>query len=578
MSELPSNIQLIVDGVDISREDDLNLEITDVSPGGFDTLSYRLCNLSASTLTSSVVARDLTAVNADGSVGRTIYAGRVGDVDMGDDGYLITCKSQSVWTTDRRIKRDAQGSNQASTAIKYESGTRVMDIVRDSLSRLCPDIYMGDIVDSSLQLAENSPDFGGQSFADIISWATKLTSFLMTPLTWHVRSSGLLHYGVMDINFVDDSARLRVQYNKTFKSRFSDESFANVITVEWGGAGQSFTIPGDESGIQYDVIKMIREMYVNASNNVRLLNDAKALAYAYLTRFSQWRSVADSMTIDCSEGEKVIATMPIVGYPQEIQPWLVPTGYGCAIENIPKKWERYGTPNVKYLTSRKYNFATGKLDLGFGRPRSLSDQIEFMQLFEVNRPTAVADTLFGGARSAPLVDQDTTSVFGPSLSISTTVDPSLTTGIPMFATEGTVDGQQPINDGWLHPNIVADEGLEANFVVGDLTTVGYKGAIRIIPGRFNEIEVLLGDDDGLVQDSCFIKLWKLPKGFSTTPTFLTDIPLTQKRTLIQLPGIKEILLGRGDWILPQVVTASTAALWAAIDLHARRDYPDLKKA
>lgn len=561
---IPDNIQVLIGHQDFS-DDCEDLEISEVSPGGFDTASFTTRTLPE--FTAHVTIRDIDAQ-------LTIYTGRVSTVGLHGSCFKVTCKAQGVWTTDRRVKLPLQGVEKR---FNFEDGTLVTDIIRQMFGLLCPDVYdSGHIVDSELQLSEDSPDMSGWTFADVMQWATGLTSFLGTPLTWHIRNCGMADYGCLYVAFVDDSMRLQIDYNDTFESTFDDQAFANTSSVKWGN-NDPFTVPEGNSVIDYSVIKVVRDLYNNASNNVRVLNDAKALAYAYYSRFSEWRSTSDSISIDCNE-QKVVATsgsplMEWVTYPQEISPWLVPCGIGCGINHIPTLWGRYGQPNIKYLTSRRYNFTTGKLDLGFGQANGFSSEIKLIEAFVVNRPTVVVEAVGG---QNPLVNQDTTEVFGPSFSTTTVKDPSLTTGVPVFATEGKVDEGPMLNGGVVHPNIIADEGLEANFPIGDLTTAGYKPGIKVIPGIFNEIEVQLWGDNGLVQDTVFIKLYKLEKGSSTVPIFLTDMNLNQKRTTIRLSGNKEITIGPREWLIPFVSVGSSTALWANVSMHAKRDYPDLK--
>lgn len=582
MTAIPSFIKVILDGVDISQREEINLEVGEKSPGGFDAATFKLCELEPPDLTAPIIIRDTRPAPH----GQTIYTGRVEDVELGDDGYAITC---NTGTSDRRlgVGEITPPDELSHRKTKFAADTPIMDIARYAMSRLLGSagtgggVYdSGHIIEFAGTLFEDSQDFAGQTFEDIMGWLAGLTSYYSTPLTWHIRNCGLSDYGCMYMGFEDTSARLTVQYNKTFKSKFSAQAITNTSTLEWGGVGQIFTVPEDAvgEGVDYSAIRVIRDRWVNAGNDVRLLGEAKALAYAYLSRFGAWRSVSDSITIDCTKDEKVVGVSgsPLMGWvdhPQEIDPWLVPAGLGCRIENIPRKWGRYATPNVKYLTERKYNFTTGQLTLTFGVPRSLQEFIKLIQTFVVNRPTVLSDAVYA---SVPLVDQDTTTVFGPSFSTTAAKNPSLTTGIPVMTTKGSVDNE-PMRpgDGKIHPILVADEGLEANFIVGDLTTTGFKGAIRVIPGIFNEIEVLLGDDDGLVQDSCFIRLYKLPKGFSPNMEQIAELPLTQKRNLFRLDSTHDITLDARTWILPQIVTASTVALWASISLHAKKDFPGL---
>jgi len=574
MTSIPSFIKVILDGVDISQAEEINLEIGEKSPGGFDVATMKFCDLGPPDLTAPILIQDWRAQ-------QTIYTGRVGDVELANDGYAITCGSSNLWGTDRRLgvgEVDTSPSDAPHKRVKFPSGTAVMDIARYAMSRLLGgNVYdSGHIIDAPmLQLFEDSQDFAGQTFEDIMAWLSGLTSYFVTPLTWHIRNCGLSPYGCMYMAYEDHSARLRVQYNKTFQSKFSDQAITNTQTIQWG-QGQVITLPDGEagSGIDYSVIRVIRDRWVSAGNDVRLQNEAKALAGAYYARFSTWRSVSDSMTLACDKGEKIIAVggSPLLGWvthPQEIDPWLVPAGLGCAVENIPRKWGRYATPNVKYLTERKYNFKSGELSLTFGMPRSLQEFIKFIQAFTVNRPTVLAESVYA---SVPYVDQDSTTVFGPSFSTTAVKDPSLTTGIPVMATQGKIDEGPMLNGGVVHPNLIADEGLEANFNVA-IGSAGFQGAIKIIPGLWNRVEVLLGKGSGLVNDTAFLKVYRLPKAPSLVPEFLFEVNITNKRTLVDVKDFKTV---QGEWILPEVVTPADVAVWASVSFHAVRDYPTLK--
>jgi hypothetical protein len=554
---LPSGVSLKVGNKDLSYIDNLNLEVSDVTPGGFDSCTFQTDD---KRLIPYLKLGNVVQVY-DANYQKWPFIGKVREVSL--TGYCCNV-SCSRSTRDQRFRTLLDPLGRPARPI-YTAGTLIEDVLRSAMG-LVSSVGSGSIssLSTGIQLVEDTQDFSGQTFEDVAAAMTALTNQFGTPLSWWVHGENSQE--VIDVRYIDPVVpRYRVSLPvDQVQQRYSIETIANRSTIEWG-KDQSISVP---DAIKYDVIPIIRDKYVNSSRTVGTQQVARSLAEGHLQRFSELRDVGGTITI--KQKDRVRAIPPASMNVNDDYPhWLVESGWAIDIGFVADLAPF--NKQYKFIVSKRYNFTSCELVLGVGEPVGFDTKIDEIVSFEVDR--LYKGSAFG-TTSWPLADGDMVQTYGPEYDGN--APPSFSAGIPIFV-KAKDDALAP-NGAVIHPNVIADEGLEANFVVGDLQQNGYKGAVKVIPGEFDFIEILLGNDNGLVDDTCTIVLHKLLKGSSAQPQGFVDIRCSGKRTQRQLTS--HVILGKGDWILPQVTVHSSqttaGAVWASISLHAKKAYPGLK--
>lgn len=560
MTKLPSRVRLTVGNNDYSTDEDLQLTTSDTTPGGYDSCSFQLCNWKnrLPNLNDKILLYDKT-------LNKVIWLGRVEDVNPTTSRGPHNIQGRGygfVGTTDRRFTNVDYTGQLA--PLTFRAGMPVEDVLRFALT-FCNDVYDGGIIASGLQLHEESTNFALHTPLDVINFATGLTSGFSTPLLWWVRETSPEIAGLFT-GFMDTSSRydisLRHDNSEFIESRYSMQGIINQASLAWGNNSQYLTEPNVlvSEPRDYSAISIPRDKAVNASNLVRTLADARALAGGYISRFNVFRAISDTITICAAQPT---AKPPLFTVPTTIPAYLLRSGNGINIANMPSGMGRYNLSS-KFIVRVETNWGSGVTTVQCGELVNLDATIDLVQSFNVNR---LYNGLIHGTVSWPLAMGDALPVFGPEFSGSTNFSNGAVVmildkdGLPLGAV--------------VHPKLIADEGLEANFTVGDIQSVGYKGAVRVIPGKFSEAEVLLGNGaDFLVDDTCEIEVYRLPADTALDKQLIFSRTVTVKRT--QGITFNEVVLGKKDWIVVRIVTAASTAEWASISLHAPKEYPGLK--
>lgn len=562
MTTLPSRVRFTVGQQDYSEDEDLNLTTSDTTPGGYDSCSFQLCNWK-----NRLPELNDKILLYDNTLNKVIWLGRVEDINPNTGGKAQSIQGRGygfVGTTDRRfINTDINGNL---APLTFREGMPVGDVITHALS-FCNDVFDGGIVDGGLQLHEESSNYALHTPLDVINFATGLTSGFGTPLLWWVRETDTSpEIAGLFTGFMDQSSRYDVQLahddNENVDSRYSLQGIINQSILAWGNNSQYTVEPNILAGEprDYSAIKLPRDKAVNASNLVKTIADARALTGGYISRFNVFRALNDTITI-CSS--LPVAKPPLFTIPTSIPAYLVRSGNGIQITNMPDGLGRYNL-GQKFIVRVETNWSSGVTTLQCGELVNLDATIDLVQSFNVNR-------LFNGVAhssvSWPLAMGDALQVFGPNFSDSTNFSNGAVVmivdkdGLPVGAV--------------VHPDLIADEGIEANFVVGDIQSEGYKGAVRVIPGLFSEAEVLLGNGaDFLVDDTCEIEVYRLPGDTNLDKQLIFRRTLTVKRTNDIV--FNEVVLGKKDWVVVRIVTEASVAEWASISLHAKKQYPGLK--
>lgn len=561
MTQLPSRVRFTVGNQDYSTDEDLQLTTSDTVPGGYDSCSFNVCNWKdrVPNLNDKILLYDKV-------LNKVIWLGRVEDVNPNTGGN-VSVQGRGygfVGTTDRRfINTDTTGQL---APLTFREGMPVEDVIRFALT-FCNDVYDGGIIDTGIQLHEESTNYALHTPLDIINFATALTSGFGTPLLWWVRETTTSpEIAGLFTGFMDTSSRYDVALahdaDENIDSRYAVSGIINLAALAWGNGSQYLTEPNVLASEvrDYSALNIPRDKAVNGSNLVRTLADARALAGGYISRFNVFRALSDTITI-CSASP--VAKPPLFPVPTSIPTYLVRSGYGIQVTNMPEGYGKYNL-GQKFIVRVETNWANGITTLQCGELVNLDATIDLVQSFNVNR---LYNGLIHGTVSWPQATGDALSNYGPAFSSDT----NFSNGSVVMVVDK--DGSLP-NDAVVHPNLIADEGIEANFVVGDIQSVGFKGAIRVIPGIFSEAEVLLGGESGFIDDTCEIEVYRLPNDTALTEQLMFRRTLTTKRT--QGIVFSETALGKKDWVVVRVVTTAAVAEWASISLHAKKAYPGLK--
>lgn len=557
---LPSRVRFTVGNQDYSTDEDLNLTTSDTTPGGYDSCSFQLCNWKnrLPDLNDKILLYDKT-------LSKVIWLGRVEDINPNTGGNVnIQGRGYGfVGTTDRRFTNvDSTGQL---APLTFREGMPVEDVIRFALT-FCNDVYDGGIIDTGIQLHEESSNYALHTPLDVINFATGLTTGFNTPLLWWVRETTTSpEIAGLFTGFMDASSRYDVSLahdqDEYVESRYGLSGIINQASLAWGNGSQYITEPNTlvSESRDYSAIGIPRDKAVNGSNLVRTLADARALAGGYITRFNVFRALSDTIVM-CSA--QPVAKPPLFDVPTSIPPYLLKSGNGIQVTNMPSGYGRYNL-GQKFIVRQETSWSNGVTTLQCGELFNIDSTIDLVQSFNVNR---LYNGIIHGTVSWPLPMGDTLPGFGPEFSEST----NFSNGSVVMVVDK--DGL-PVG-AVVHPDLIADEGIEANFVIGDIQTEGYKGAIRVIPGLFSEAEVLLGNsDDFLVNDTCEIEVYRLPADTSLDKQLMFRRTLTAKRT--QGITFSEVALGKRDWVVVRIVTAASVAEWASISLHAPKQFPGL---
>lgn len=559
MTNLPANVTMSVSSLLVSNGDIEGLRHGTETPGGFASCSFGICGAGR----KGIDWGDVVVIH-DNQYDKYPFIGRVSNLHKTGLTYEITAtrSSKDRTYTINTVPADANHPGGFTSQRIYQAGTLLATILSDALT-ITPDIFDGGIVNPGLQLVSDSNDLGGYTAEQIWDYVSSIIGSLATPLLWHIR--GINGVQAVVIDFQDIAPRY---FTHLAEDQIEENYDMTAIVTEVGiafGNGQIAT----ESIPAGGVIPIIRTKYISAQNTVTRHAEADAIAGALLTRLGQRRSVNDVLTVDCNK-DQVRAVSPVTSPLVAVDGWplyLIESGRG--IELLDRDiTETSFNLTTKYITGTDYDWDSGKLTLRCGEIRSIqSDTLKIVD-YNVNR-------LFTGPYNGPpggnhpLADADLLPKVGPE--IDAQVPPSTSYGVPAFkAALGDNDPDLPHKKA-IDPDIIADEGLEANFNF-DPATIGFQGGIRVVPGTFNEYEIILGNAAGKVADTCTVQVYK---DAEPAPTFLFLIEITgqKSRTAAISPAI---VLGRKDFMLLKVLTPTSTATWAAVSLHAKKNYPGLK--
>lgn len=561
MTTLPSDVTMQVGTESVSGGDIEQLVTTTETPGGFASCSFSACG------TIRPGLADLVRIH-NSTYDKYAFIGRVSVVNKRGLTYEVTATRSTRDKTYARntvpVSPDHPGGETSERI--YSSGTQLYIILTDALS-ITPDIFDGGIINPGMQLVANSQDVGGFTAEQVWNYVSSLIGGLATPLLWHIRGIG--GQQVVVIDYQDIAARYFVELpEEQIDETFSLDSIVNEAAVSYG-KGQIATSDGGTG-----VIPIERTKYSNASNiGIVRIGEAQALADTYVARYNVFRSINDVLRVTCDNTVRAVTpvTSPLVAV-DEWPLYLVESGHGIQLLNRPVSQAPYNL-NLKYITGTSYDWDTGNLELRGGEVKSLDSDIQQTVDYNVNR-------LFNGPYNGPpggnhpLADADLYPRVGPEVEI-TYFPPSTTYGVPGFKAKADGEPTENLPHGKaIDPNIIADEGLEAN-INFDPSTSGFQAAIRVVPGAFNQYRLLLGTSSGLVNDTVVAEIYKvLPPPAGGTQLLTTVTSLGQRDTTA--PIAPAVQLTRGDFYMIKITTPGATATWAALSLHAKKQYPGLK--
>lgn len=555
MTELPTGVTFTVGKQSYEPE---GLVHSTETPGG-----YRQCTFSLSSKHS--IEWDDKLVIHDSVHGRYPFVGHISDIHKTGLCFDFT----AIRSTRLRPMKSTTGpgnpshpSGQYAGRI-YRAGSLYVTTLRDAL-QLCENVFDGGITDPGLQYVADTPNMGGYTPEQMWNYVASLMTGVSTPLLWHIRGSGGVQ--VVAIDYQDTAARYRVRLPEDYiDERYDSDQVITGAAVEYGN---DQIIEQNLPQLGWARRKLRHEKYVNASSNVHRIGDASGLAGQYLARFGQFTATSTTLTLKC--GEHVVQAKLPVADSNDWPLWLLESGHGIFLIDRPIELYPYNE-GLKYIIGTQYTWDSGELVLTCGTAAGgLESTIQQTVDYNVNR-------LFFGPYNGPpggnhpLADADLLPQVGPESPGD--VPPSITAGVPSFAASvGDNDPMVPYGK-QVHPDLVADEGLEANFNI-PVHEVGFGGGIRVIPGTFNEYEIILGNLTGKVADTVSLEVYKdLGVGLGQALLFTIQVTGTNRK---EGPLPSPVVLGRGDFLLYKVTVAGTVATWAAISLHAKKRFPALK--
>lgn len=455
----------------------------------------------------------------------------------------------------------------------YRAGTLVQQTITDAL-QLCEVVFSGNIVTLGLQYVADTQNMGGYTPEQMWNYVASLLASLNTPLLWHVRGRNGVQ--VVDIEYQDTAARYRVELPEDqIDEHYDAEQVITRIALEWGN-DQIYT---QALTVQAAGRTLIHNKYLNAARDITRLGDAQGLAGAHLSRFGVFRASQTTLTLKC--GEQAVEAKPPVGDSDDWPLHLVESGHGIQLLNRPSTEYPYNE-NLKYIVGTSYNWDEGSLSLDCGDSiRNLGGDVQQIVDYNVNR-------LFNGPYNGPpggnhpLADADLLPLVGPEVRAGDPGEPPATAySIAAFrAGIDSLGGDPNVPYGrQIDPDLVPDEGLEAN-VNFDPATSGFQAAVRVTPGTFNQYRLILGDETGLVADSVTAEFYRVippsenPLGGQQLLFTLTSGGLKDRTAAI----VPIAVLKRGDFAMIKVTTTGATATWAAVSLHAKKNFPALRSA
>lgn len=462
----------------------------------------------------------------------------------------------------------------------YRASTPMVEALRDALS-LCDVVFDGGINElSGLQFIADTSNMGGYTAEQIWDYVSSLIGTEGTPLLWHVR--GLNQEQVVVIDFQDTSARYRTRLSEDdIDEDYDSEQIITRAVLEWGNDqvyGESLPNVGD-AGRQ-----LVHTKYINGARDIVGIGAAQGLTGSYLSRSGKFMATSTTLTMECNKD--IVRVVPPVGSSDDWPLWLLESGHGIFLEDRPVALAPYNE-GLKYIIGTEYVWKAGKLVCRCGiAGGGLDSRIQRTVDYNVNR-------LFFGPYNGPpggnhpLADADVIPLIGPELRAGEPGEPPVTAyGITAFRAGQDALGGFPSDPTapsvpygkQIDPDLVADEGLEAN-INFDPATAGFQAAVRTTPGTYGQYRLILGDASGLVADTVNAEFYRV------IPPSENPLGGAQLLFTAQSGGLKDrtlplafpVILKRGDYIMVKVLSpVATTAIWAAISLHAKKNFPALK--
>lgn len=568
MTLLPSEIRFQVGQRDLSGVDNLKLVISDITPGGCDTCTFEYCPQTIGDmpkLADRVIVRDV-------NLNRTVWLGRLEEPDIdynskNGDATRFTARGYKEALSDRKfIARQVY-----STAMGVIHGPSMYDMIVDAVRRQCPDIYGIDFVDPDIFLDDDSQDYGGQTAQQVIESLLVITSRFTTPFSYWVREdTNAPYFATLYITSLDPAARYTtiLSPDVTLRGRYALNSIINEAIVEWGHdqyeTAPTSGVPGLSGPISYAAIPIIRSKTVNVSSDVHAAATARSIADSTVVRFNQLRIVNGTLEL-C--GGTIRAIPPVTPTVTSLPLWLFRSGYTVGIAGIDPKFTPY-IHNTPFVTRTEYEFDTGKCTATLGEIQDIGTAVADIQSTLTYQP--LVPWLYG-ATSNPLLQTELLPAYGPDF------DPNHTRSYSMSGSLGMVkDDTLPLK-AVVHPDLIADEGIEINYAF-DITEVGWKGGTWSIPGKIDEIKISLfaaAAANGLQPDSITFGIYTRPA--NTNPVlWYTAIVSGQQEVVIQVPVNQQIIFTNKDTqVVFKVEVAGTLAEVACVSLHGKKHYPGL---
>lgn len=567
---------------DYSGDDELNLETTDQTPGGFWDCKFTLCNWK-----SRVPQFGYIIVVNDTRENTECFRGiaQNPEIDHGNS-VLINAIGHGNSNGSSSALRDWGDGNQTPTNGKqiYTKTTPLSDILGDTFT-LTQQIFEGDTVDlSGYQLTQESRDLQGMSPYDVWEYLRGMFAGFSTPWIWEVKSASGL--GSFNSRFADSATRLRCTFdNETVKVKdsYAQDSVVNGATVRYGNGLRKFNPAVGTRSHTILPTNNDRDKYMDFDNEIRGDADAQALADVFLNRFNTLRPLNGSIEL-C--GANVTALSPLVDigtYPlgrSRFPVHLIPTGWVIDVQDLPAGAAPFNV-GQHYIVAKRVSYKDMKVTLTTGELINLGTSIRTVDAYAINSGAiGTLQASYNRSEFRPAV----TPIYGPQAAgdLPDTNDNQI--GMASFKLNDTLTDT---NDALLlkykaavDPELLADYGTQANFG-READSVGIKGFITVIPMKaltwyIAFLPPATGAVDVVPTDSIEIEFYTTYPFTPGSPFATKPISAAPSASGVFSGAIEQHVFAQGGRIGIRVSSAAaTTGIGFVVAVGGRKLYPDL---
>lgn len=541
-------------------------EITEILNGGDEHASFTYKDTKLPPRYSHVELRDGRGVWWQGRVVRRSWSSKTNEVKVEAQGYASSFNDRrfsggEFSSPDSYVISFAEftrGPASPPNKTFFNKGTPIHEAVQRAIASKAPYVDNLQLVSNTgFTLLDDSDDFQGHTVLDVINYMVGLTSVSTTPVVWQVRPyldrptfewKPLDLFPHFDINALDpsvcDSITLDDDADKVF----------NESIAEWGN---NQTVIETEFS-PYTLIPIFRTKYINASDAVRNIQDARGIASAYFGKHFAFEDPGWSGTITIKKGVEVQDNLSGEMIPNyrvrpcrfirilNLQQLMRDRGIIGINDRLPTKW---------LILNTSYNGTDVVVHFGADLNPALA--------LSIRNLIAATRNMFHGTHSAAFnpgdLDADKLTVFGPPFPTNSAGKPPLEVGLPVFDRSRHK----------IMPELVPERFLAAtidDYIPGGGIAVGIKPPVGVVSSVITYAE-LESSSAGTVR----VRLLRNTPDNTISGPFL-DMTLGAGSTFIN-KTFKPIRFGPKDRVYLEVVDIDQTIEWISIRLYGEQDYP-----